>query len=91
MVGKRSGNFLRVDSENVEAYKILPNATADLLRRMDQRQRLIDVAIIVALLVNAVLLCLISTHYVDTLIGIIGNLIASGIVAMIVVVSRWWP
>ena len=79
----------RVESEKVEAYKMLPKAAADLLRRMDQRQRVIDVAIIVALLVNAVLLCLISTHYVDTLIGIIGNLIASGIVAIMVIVSRW--
>jgi hypothetical protein len=41
------------------------------------------------LLVNALLLCLISTNYLNTLVGIIGNLIASGIVAMIVVISRW--
>jgi dCTP deaminase len=79
----------RVESEKAEAYKILPHATAVLLRDMEKRQRLIDVAIIAGLFVNAVLLCVISTKLVDTMIGIIGNLIASGIVAMIVVVSKW--
>jgi dCTP deaminase len=83
-------NDPRVESEEVEAYKLLPKVTAELLRRMDQRQRVVDTAIIAALIANAVLLSLISTNYVGTLIGIIGNLIATGIVAMIVIGSRLW-
>jgi dCTP deaminase len=79
----------RVDSEKVEAYKLLPQATADLLRGMERRQRLIDVAIVAAVFINAALLCVISTNLVDTMVGIIGNLIASAIVGAIVLVSRW--
>ena len=79
----------RVDSEKVEAYKLLPQATADMLRGMEKRQRLIDVAIIAAVFINAALLCVISTKLVDTMVGIISNLIASAIVATIVLVSRW--
>jgi dCTP deaminase len=79
----------RVDSEKVEAYKLLPQATANLLRSMEKRQRFIDVAIIAAVFINAVLLCAISTKAIDTIVGILGNLIASAIVATIVLVSRW--
>jgi dCTP deaminase len=82
-------NDPRVDTEQAEAFQLLPNVTSDRLRRIDRRQRVVDLAIIAALLVNALLLCLISTNYLNTLVGIIGNLIASGIVAMIVVISRW--
>src|SRR5262249_44178036 len=56
----------RVDSEKVEAYKLLPQATADLLRGMEKRQRFIDVAIVAAVIINAVLLCVISTNLVNT-------------------------
>jgi dCTP deaminase len=82
-------NDPRVQSEKAEAYKLLPQATADLLRGMEKRQRLIDVAITVFVLVNAALLCVISTRLLDTMIGIVGNLIASAIVVMIGVVSKW--
>jgi len=56
---------------------------------MEKRQRLIDVAIIAAVFINAALLCVISTKILDTTTGIIGNLIASAIVGMIVLVSKW--
>lgn len=79
----------RVDSEKIESYKLLPQTIAALLRGMETRQRFIDVAIIAALLINAALLCVISTKVIDTMVGIIGNLIASAIVAMIVLVCRW--
>jgi dCTP deaminase len=79
----------RVDSEKAEAYKLLPQATANLLRGMESRQRVIDVAIVVAVIVNAALLCVISTKLVDTMVGIVGNLIASAVVGVIVLVSRW--
>jgi dCTP deaminase len=82
-------NDPRVESERAEAFKLLPQATADLLRGMEKRQRLIDVAIIVFVLVNAALLCVISTKLLDTTIGIVGNLIASAMVALILAVSKW--
>ncbi len=79
----------RVDSEKIEAYKLLPQATADLLRGMEKRQRFIDVAIIAAVFINAALLCVISTKLLDTMVAIICNLVASAIVGAIVLVSRW--
>jgi hypothetical protein len=78
-----------VDSEKVEAYKLLPQATADLLRGMEKRQKMVDVAIVVAVIINALILCVISTRLLDTMVGIVGNLVASAIVGGIVVVSRW--
>jgi hypothetical protein len=55
---------------------------------MEKRQRFIDVAIIAAVFINAALLCVISTKLVNTMVGIISNLIASAIVGAIVLVSR---
>jgi dCTP deaminase len=78
----------RVDSEKAEAYKLLPAATARLLRRMERRQRTVDIAIIVAVLINAAILAVISTNIVDTTLGIVGNLIASAIVAGIVFIGK---
>lgn len=78
----------RVEAEDDEAYKLLPKATADLIRGMHRRQRLVDVAIVAAVLINAALLCAISTNFIDTMVGIVGNLIASAIVSAIVLFSR---
>jgi dCTP deaminase len=78
----------RVESEKIEAYKLLPQATADLLRGMEKRQRFIDVAIIAAVFINAALLCVVSTKLLDTMVAIICNLIASAIVGAIVLVWR---
>lgn len=78
----------RVESEKAEAYRLLPAATARLLQRTERRQRTVDIALIVAVFVNAMILAVISTKLIDTTIGIVGNLIASAIVAGIVVVSR---
>ena len=79
----------RVDSEEVEAYKLLPQATAGLLRGMEKRQRFIDASLIVAVFINAAILCVISTKFLGTMVGIVGNLIASAIVGAMVLVSRW--
>jgi dCTP deaminase len=78
----------RVESEKAEAYKLLPAATARLLQRMELRQRTIDIAIIVAVFVNAAILAVISTKLLDATLGIVGNLIASAIVAIIVLLAR---
>jgi hypothetical protein len=50
---------------------------------------MVDVAIVVAVIINALILCVISTRLLDTMVGIVGNLVASAIVGGIVVVSRW--
>jgi dCTP deaminase len=82
-------NDPRVESEKDEAYKLLPQATSDLLRGMEKHQRFIDVAIIAALFINAALLCAISTNLVSTMVALVVNLITSAITAMFVAVSKW--
>jgi dCTP deaminase len=78
----------RVESEKAEAYKLLPAAAARLLQRMERRQRTVDIAIMVAVLINATMLAVVSTKLLDTMVGITGNLIASAIVAGIVLIGR---
>ena len=78
----------RVESEKAEAYKLLPGATARLLQRMELRQRTIDIAIIVGVFINAIMLAVVSTKLLDTTVGIVGNLIASAIVAGIVLFAK---
>jgi len=81
-------NDPRVESEEAEAYKLLPQVTADLLRSMQKRQRLIDAAIIAALFVNAALLCATSTKFLDTMIAFTINLITSAIITAFVAVLK---
>jgi dCTP deaminase len=78
----------RVESEKAEAYKLLPPATARLLQRMERRQRTIDIAIIVAIIINAGVLAVVSANILDTTIGIAGNLLASAIVGTVVFLAR---
>lgn len=80
-------NDHRVESEKKEAYKLLPGATARLLRRMERRQRTIDIAILIAVLINAGMLAVVSTKLLDTTVGLVGNLVASAIVACFVFVT----
>jgi dCTP deaminase len=77
----------RVESEKKEAYKLLPAATARMLRRMERRQRTIDIAILAAVLINAVMLAVVSTKLLDTTVGLVGNLIATAIAACFVLVT----
>jgi dCTP deaminase len=79
---------VRVESEKAEAYKLLPKATADLLRRMEQRQRAVDIAILLAVIINAAILAVISTKVLDTVTGIVANLLSSALVAIFVIVTR---
>src|SRR5258708_4042165 len=66
----------RVESEEAESYKILPRATASMVRRMRKKQRIVDVAIFVALCINALVLAVVSTKFFDTTIAIVTNLVA---------------
>lgn len=79
----------RVDSEKVEAFKLLPRATANVLRDIEKRQRVVDVAIIIAVIANIGLLCAISTKAFETLVGLISNLLATAIIAAAAAIWRW--
>lgn len=78
----------RVLSEKAEALMLLPNATAELLRRMEIWQSVVRVCIFAAVVINGLILAAISTNTLSSVEGVIGNLIASAIVGIIVFVAQ---
>lgn len=76
----------RVESEKAEAYKILPKATATTLRLVEKRQSYINVAILISVLANGLVLAGVSTKFFDTAIAIVTNLVSSAIVGVVM----WW-
>jgi dCTP deaminase len=78
----------RVESERVEALRLLPDATVKILSRMEARQQWVDFAIVGALLINAISLIAISKNWFDTGMAIGVNLIADVIVAAWIYLSR---
>lgn len=78
----------RVKSEKDEAYLLLPGATRRILQSLESRQRLTDIALVVAVVINALTLFLITNDLINNVLGIVGNLVASAIVGLIVFYSK---
>lgn len=78
----------RVESEESEAYKILPRATASALKVIQRKQRVIDWAIFAAVCINGIVLAAISTKLMDTIISLVTNLVATAIVGVFLWISR---
>jgi len=78
----------RVESEILESYKILPRAIAVTLRQIQQKQRRVDIAILISLFINTSVLAAVSTKFLDTIIAISINLISSAIVGVMMWLSR---
>lgn len=74
-------NDPRVDSEEVEAYKILPRATVSVLRKIQRRQRRIDWAILGAVFLNALVLAAVTNNWLEIAVAIWTNLISTALVA----------
>ena len=79
----------RLGTEKQEAYKLLPQATADVLRRLERREKTIDIAIVVAVILNALALFLVGSNLLDSVLGVVGNLVASVIVTVIVLYTKF--
>jgi dCTP deaminase len=77
-------NDPRVDTELEEAYKILPGATARILKQLYRRQRVIDWAIVATLVVNSLLLGALSNKWFEPFVAVVTELIATGIIAVMV-------
>ena len=73
----------RVESEEAEAYKILPRATASILKQLYKKQRIIDGAILATLVVNTFVLAALSTKFFEPVVGVVTNLISSAIVGIL--------
>ena len=78
----------RVESEEAEAYKILPRATADALRTIQQRQRIVNGAILLVVFVNALVLAAVSTKFFETVVSLVTNLVSSAIVGALIWFTR---
>ncbi len=78
----------RVGTEKEEGYRLLPQATADILRTLERRRRLVDLAIMAAVILNSISLFLVGDKLIDNVQGLVGNLLASLIVALFVLYAE---
>lgn len=72
----------RVLSEKAEALALLPEATRKVIRRIETTQLLTDIGLFIAIIINALALFKLSGKLADGFYGIIGNLVATAIVAI---------
>lgn len=78
----------RIDTEENESFKIIPRTTVDFLKKIRSRQRVVDWSILAAVLVNAMILVLASTKYLDTTVSIATNLVSTALVAVIMLFKK---
>jgi dCTP deaminase len=78
----------RVGTEKEEAYRLLPQATATVLRKLERRQMITDGALLAAVLLNAAAIFLVGNKLLDNFEGLVGNLTASVIVAFVVLYAN---
>ncbi|MGE3424982.1 MAG: hypothetical protein AB7N24_23280 [Dehalococcoidia bacterium] len=83
-VYKEVADDSRVASEIEEAYRILPRATGQVFRQIYLKQRMIDVAIIVTLIVNTLILGALSNELLEPLVAVAINLISVAITGILV-------
>jgi dCTP deaminase len=76
-------NDTRVESEEAEAYKILPRATASILKHIYKKQRIIDAAILATLVINTLVLAALSTKLFEPIVSVATNLISNAIVGVL--------
>lgn len=76
----------RVQTEEDEAYMLLPDTTATMLRNMQNRQKRMDYVIVVALIVNSLFLLLVAYDFLSAVLGIGSTVLASLCVGL----SNWF-
>lgn len=80
----------RVKSEREEAMALLPAATRTVLEGIERRQAWIDIGLAFAVVLNATMIFLVNGKIVDSYIGLIGNLAASALIALLGPVARFF-
>lgn len=78
----------RVGSEKDEGYRLLPQATASVLRKLEFRQLVTDAAIVIAIILNASAIFLVGNNLLTNVQGLVGNLVASVIVGLVVLYTK---
>lgn len=72
----------RLLSEKEEAFALLPSATRTVIRRIESTQMWTDLALGLAIVINAVTLFLVGGKLMDNIYGIVGNLVASALLSL---------
>lgn len=81
-------NDPRVQSEELEAYKVIPAATARILKTLQMKQRRFDRAIVVAIVLNALVFTFVAKNPSQAVEGIVVNLISSALIGAFVWFGR---
>jgi dCTP deaminase len=79
----------RVLSEKAEALALLPEATRSVIRRIESTQFITDIGLVCAIILNAIALFLTSGKFVDAFYGVVGNLVASAVLGIVLLVHRY--
>jgi dCTP deaminase len=74
----------RVQSEEIEAYKVIPAATARILQKLQRRQRRVDMAIIATIFINTCMLYYVAKNPTQAFEGVLVNLISSALIGAFV-------
>ncbi|RYB01454.1 hypothetical protein, partial [Lichenibacterium ramalinae] len=72
----------RVGTEKEEGYRLLPQATAVVLRSLERRHRFVDIAILIVVVINATSIFLVNNKLIDNVQGLVCNLLSSLIVGL---------
>lgn len=80
----------RVLSEYDEAMVLLPAATRSIIRRIQITQAMTDIGLFAAIIFNAVALLNLSGKFADGFFGVVGNLVASAVIATGAMILRFF-
>lgn len=78
----------RVESEEAESYKILPQATVTVIKKLKFRQSVTNWSIFAAVIMNSLALIAVTTKFIDNVVSLAINLVSSVIVGLVLLVSR---
>lgn len=78
----------RIGTEEDEAFKILPHATACALKQLKLKQRKIDASILILLIFNTLILAALSSKFIEPIVAVGTNLISTAIVGVWMWISR---
>ena len=79
----------RVGTEKEEGYRLLPQATAKIIQTLESRSVRTDVAILVAISLNALSVFCVGNNTLSHLQSLVGNLVASVICGIVATAPKW--
>lgn len=82
-------NDPRINSEREEALALLPAATRTIIHRIERTQAWINLALLVAIILNACAFFAVNAHWMDNLVAIVINLVTSAVVGLGVLLIKF--